>query len=116
MCWLDQILLTHLERIPLTVKRFVHELFSLARKTRSLLSAVLALQRLIAQPLVKTLDRSTILNQEISAHQTTWQEIGDILIRTPLLTESEKIELLAKYQSFWDGRRRNRIFRKHWGH
>jgi hypothetical protein len=97
----DRILLSYLESVPRTIENFVYDLFSLARRVGCLRSALTALQRLADQ--LKTLDWQTILNRAIAEDPAAWRNVRDLLIRTPLLTYLQKIDLLGAHEEVWRG-------------
>jgi hypothetical protein len=99
----DQILLSYFRTIPYTIERFLDELFIQASKMDCLRSTLLTLQRLIDQPELSSLNWLNILGMKIAGDMAAWREVRDMLIRTSLLTTLEIIELLSKYEEFWEG-------------
>jgi peptidyl-tRNA hydrolase len=99
----DQIVLSYFKTIPRTIARYVHELFSLARRVGSLRSAFIAVQRLVDHPLVKSVDWPKLLGEELREDPGDWRGIRDLLLRTPLLTYEQIIELLGEQRDVWEG-------------
>ncbi|OLE53805.1 MAG: hypothetical protein AUG51_10975 [Acidobacteria bacterium 13_1_20CM_3_53_8] len=98
----DRILLSYLETIAPTIEFFVRELLNLARASGVLRSALITLQRVAAQPLLKSLNWARILDDEIGKAPHDWLDVRDILISTSLLQPLEIIELLGKHEAIWE--------------
>jgi hypothetical protein len=99
----DQILLSYLQSIPHTADHFASELLSLASDTGCLRSALLTLQRLLDQPLLRSLDWPHLLSQEMGRQPAAWREVRDLLMLTPLLTPLDTIALLGTHAQVWEG-------------
>jgi hypothetical protein len=99
----DQILLFYFESIPHTVEKFVRELLSLARRVGCLRSALTTLQRIVDKPALKVLDWPGILDSAISEDPRSWRDVRDLLVRTSLLTNPQRINLLGKHEEVWQG-------------
>ncbi|HZH29194.1 MAG TPA: hypothetical protein VEY11_00250 [Pyrinomonadaceae bacterium] len=99
----DQIVISYFGTITYTVDRYAHELFSLARRVGGLRSAFIAIQRLADQPLVKSVDWPKLLGTELREDPAGWRAIRDLLLRTPLLTVEQIIELIGEYTEVWEG-------------
>jgi hypothetical protein len=99
----DQILLSYLQSIPHTADHFASELLSLASDTGCLRSALVTLQRLLDQPLLRPLDWPQLLSQEMEKQPAGWREVRDLLMRTPLLTPLDRIALLGTHAQVWEG-------------
>jgi hypothetical protein len=87
--------------VPKTIEAFVYDLFSLARRVGCLRSALTALQRLADK--LNTLDWQAILNRAIAEDPIAWRSVRDLLIRTPLLSYLQKIDLLGAHEEVWLG-------------
>ncbi|HEX8459721.1 MAG TPA: hypothetical protein VF656_20670 [Pyrinomonadaceae bacterium] len=99
----DQIVLSYFNTIPQTIDRYVHELFSLARRVGNLRSAFITLQRLADHPLVKSVNWPLLLDEEMREDPAGWRNIRDLLLRTPLLTYEQIIETFDKHAEVWEG-------------
>ncbi len=99
----DRIVLSYLESIPHTIELFVDELFDRACQHRALRSALTTLQRLVDQPSVASLPWLKILGQRLATDSESWRDTRDILIRTTLLDEPGRLELLNIAPEFWQG-------------
>jgi hypothetical protein len=99
----DQIVLSYIQDIPLTVERFVEEVFSLASEVGCVRSALFALQRVVDQPPLTSVDWAGVLDRKMAEAPLLWREARDLLVQTSLLTPRQRIHLLGGHAEVWDG-------------
>jgi hypothetical protein len=97
----DQILLSYLRGIPITAEMFLSELFSLAVATGTLASSLVSLQRIADAPPLNAIQWARVITSAIRANELAWRDIRDLLIRTTLLSEPERIGLLRGLDGVW---------------
>lgn len=99
----DQILLAYLSSIRDGVELFVAPLLKEAMPAGHLQSVLLTLQRLADQPHLQDIQWFDLFNDHMGQNPEPWREVQNILIRTPLLTTSEAIQLLHNHSEVWSG-------------
>ena len=99
----DQILSAYARSIPNTTESFVAELLSLAMKTGCLSAALVSLQRVSDIPPLNAVRWLKVISEAIAANEAAWYDVRDTLIRTTLLSTSEKLTLLRSYERLWAG-------------
>jgi hypothetical protein len=97
----DRIVLSHIEGIPAVVDHFVRDLLMEALKYDCLKSALLTLQRLINEPQLQRVGWKELFVELISTESGKWIEVRDILLRTPLLADADRLALFDRHESFW---------------
>ncbi len=110
VCWAtahdvlaDQIVLSYVRGIPPTAERFVEEVLALASEVGCLRSALYALQRVVDQPPLTSVDWAGVLVRKMADVPSVWREVRDLLVQTSLLTPRQRIHLLGEHMEVWDG-------------
>lgn len=111
----DQILLSYLRGIPNTVDAFAAELFSLAADVGALSSAIVSLQRIADTPPLNAVKWEKVIANAISANESFWRNVRDVLIRTSLLTVPAQIALLHSHETLWADAEQDVIFQNSLG-
>ncbi len=99
----DRILLTHLQGITDTADLFVRQLISFATSVGTVASALFSLQRLRDQPPLADFQWHTLIHNEIEKAPDKWRSIRIELLRSDLLSVSERILLLRNHREWWLG-------------
>jgi hypothetical protein len=111
----DQLVLSHLNEFRYIVDHFIRDLLQLARDVGRIRPTLIALQRLVDQPVVASTNWFRILDTEIAKDLNAWRDVRDILIRTSLLKPAERIHLLSKYESIWEDEEKDTGFQNSLG-
>ena len=99
----DRVVLSYLERVGGTAELFVERLFDVAQEQELLRSCFTTLQRIAEQPAVRGLAWLRIIEARSVSNAEQWRGIRDLLIRTSLLSESDKLDLLESCPDLWLG-------------
>ena len=99
----DRILLTHLQGITETADLFVRQLLRVATTVRATESALFSLQRLRDQQPLADFRWHTLIHEEIGRHPDSWRAARIELLRSDLLSVTERILLLRNHRDWWLG-------------
>ncbi|MEM9552747.1 MAG: hypothetical protein AAGC60_00690 [Acidobacteriota bacterium] len=97
----DQVVLSYLAGQRQLGQRFVARWLEIARRHGVLDSALVALQRLADSAAFADVDFLAVLRGELADHPHAWRPHREALLRTPLLTPDQIVDLLDKESPVW---------------